>query len=246
MEIGQHPLIRVDEMELVDHQEVFNSTEGLMMAEKFFENTIAGGRIPAFKIRPKHILEDPEAWRTLVNKFGTRIIWNYRKNVFKQAVGEYSNRYLNDKSSVEGLTKNISWAERCKIGAGCHYPIDNFNFLRTTLRGIVNSQNKVYKATGHLFRDQTPCVREIPYEDYLYHRHSVMRDIFQFLGVPHINTVPDRFKATDDNLCNVVENWPELCSQFYGCVLYQSMMDDERNECFCPLSVGDAALCNLD
>lgn len=245
-ELKQHPLIQIESNEMVDHQSTFNTTEALAITRAYFKRVIATGKVPAFKIRPTHILNDPEAWKKLLAEFNTRIIWNYRKNIFKQVVGEYSHRYLNDTSAVEGLRVNLTAKERCRIGAGCRFPITNFNFFHSTLRGITRSQHSIYRAIGHLSTDQAACVREVPYEDYLYHRQQVLHDLFSFLGLPFVQTTPDRFKATDDNLCHVVENWPQLCRKFYGCILLQHMMDDERNSCYCPLSVGNTEYCKLD
>lgn len=87
-------------------------------------------------------------------------------------------------------------------------------------------------------RGEKGCVREIPYEDYLYDRVEAMSDIMQFLGLRHEPTKPDRFKATSDSMCEAIENWDEVCDKLYGCVLWQHMLEDVRNGCYCKMSGG--------
>lgn len=236
-EIRNHSQTIGGDSEPVDHQQVFNTTEALEITRRILDHGKKVGRMPGFKIRPAHILAAPDAWRAIVKEYGIRIIWQYRKNLFKSAVGEYTNRYLNDSSVVEGLHSNMTREERCKIGVGCSFRIDNFTFLHDRLRAMIRSQRMITSAVAELARD-SPCVREVPYEDYLYDRQSVMDDLFQFLGLESEPTAPARFKATSDRMCEIVQNWDEVCDQFYGCVLWQHMLDDARNGCFCNLSSG--------
>lgn len=39
-------------------------------------------------------------------------------------------------------------------------------------------------------------------------------------GLTHEKTRPLRFKATEDNLCEVVENWEEVCRKFNVCQVW--------------------------
>lgn len=223
--------------EPVDHQPVFNSTEAIAITRRIFDHGIKTGLIAGFKIRPTHIMAAPDAWRSIIAEYNVRIIWQYRKNLFKAAVGEYTNRYLNDTSVVEGLHSNMTREERCKVGVGCSFKIEKFDALHTLLRNMIHSQKMITKAVAELSRD-SPCVREVPYEDYLYDRENVMRDLFQFLGIQDENTAPARFKATGDRMCEIVQNWDQVCDNFYGCVLWQHMLDDPRNRCFCNMTSG--------
>lgn len=223
--------------EPVDHQPVFNSTEALAITRRIFDHGIKTGLIAGFKIRPTHIMAAPDAWRSIVAEYDVRIIWQYRKNLFKAAIGEYTNRYLNDTSVVEGLHSNLTREERCKVGVGCSFKIEKFDALHTLLRNMIHSQKMITKAVAELSRD-SPCVREVPYEDYLYDREGVMKDLFQFLGIQNENTAPARFKATGDRMCEIVQNWDQVCDNFYGCVLWQHMLDDPRNRCFCNMTSG--------
>lgn len=55
-----------------------------------------------------------------------------------------------------------------------------------------------------------------------------------FIGLLHEYTRPKRFKATKNNLCDVVENWRELCEEFYGCDVWRNMLT--TNEMGAPVS----------
>ena len=243
-EMMAHSKFHIKDKEPVDHQEVFNTTAALEYTRNHFKAGIDQGLIPGFKIRPRHILEEPEKWAQLVEEFDTRIVWQYRQNLFKSAVGDYSVKYLKDESVVEGLRSNMSKEERCKIGVGCTYPIENYDAFYETLNAKVISQRLISKAVNALSRDRE-CVRELPYEDYLYEREDALKDLFRFLGVPWEPTQPDRFKATSDNMCEVVKNWDEICKRFYGCVIWQSMMNDPKNDCYCSAVFGPTNFCHL-
>lgn len=243
-ELRQHPDLHVEKMELVDHQDEFNSSEAASTTRAFFERGIAMGKVPGFKIRPIHLLNEPERFRHVIRQYETRIIWQYRQNIFKASVGEYSIRYLHDKLAVEGLRRNLSKSDRCARGIGCSFPIDNVPFLYRTMRDKVRSHHLISKAV-HVVAGQEGCIREVPYEDYLYNRNETMKDIFSFLGVAVMPTIPQRFKATGDNMCEVVENWDEVCRLFYGCIAWQHMLDDPLNHCFCNIPGGPATYCDI-
>lgn len=236
-ELHNHSQVLKGYWEPVDHQKEFNATAALEIASDIFERGLRLNLTAGFKIRPAHIVERPDQWRALVKKYGVRIIWQYRNNLFKGAVGEYAHRYLHDESVVEGLRSNITREERCQIGAGCTFRIEDFNFLRERILGMRQSTRYILRAVSEIARD-SKCVREVPYEDYLYDRDGVMRDLQKFLGLTPQDTAPDRFKATGDSLCETIENWDEVCDVFYGCPLWQHMLDDARNNCFCRLSKG--------
>lgn len=234
-ELRGHSQVFVEKFEPVDHQPVFNTTEALEIARDYFDRGLAKGKTPGFKIRPSHIKTAPERWRALAEEYDSRIIWQYRKNLFKASVGEYTNRYLNDTSVIEGFQKNVSAEERCKIGAGCSFRVDDMNFLNDILLSGVSSQRQITNAVRVVSRGKG-CLRELTYEDYLYDREPAMADLQEFLGLDWEQTAPARFKVTKDKLCEIVENWDELCNHFYGCLEWQHQLDDPRNGCFCSLS----------
>lgn len=245
-EIREHPDVHMRVMELVDHQERFNSTLAALTTRRFFEAGIAAGKVPGFKIRPFHLFAAPELFRNIVRDFDTRILWQYRKNIFKASVGEYAVRYLQDRRSIEGLRQNLSENERCAQKQGCSFNVRNITFLHRLLRSKVHSHNLITQAVHSLGRANGNCIREIPYEDYLYNRQDTMLDIFKFLGLPQSVTAPQRFKANSDNLCRVVENWHEVCRLFYSCITWQHMLDDPRNDCFCDSPGGPSKFCHVD
>lgn len=208
-ELRSHPDVYVDVMELVDHQKTFNTTEALLMTRQFFEKGVRLGKVPGFKIRPHHILAEPTAFRKLFKDFNTRVIWQYRQNLFKASIGEYAVRYLHDDRSVEGLRQNLSDDARCQHPSGCSFRVDNITYLHQILKGKIFSHNLISKAihevglsvaststSAELTEKEQPCIRELPYEDYLYDRAETIRDIFKFLGLPWRETLPSRFKAT--------------------------------------------------
>ena len=244
-ELRRHSKVHIEGSELVDHQKVFNTTAALETISAFFDKGISFGKTPGFKIRPTHILNEPELFKQLVKRYDTHILWQYRQNLFKASVGEYATRYLNDTRGVEGLKKQMTQEEKCNHAAGCSFRIENFEFLHVTLRKKMRSHGLITSAVNVL-SDSSGCVREIPYEDYLYNRAAVMGDIQRFLGLPHEETQPERFKATGDSMCDVVENWNEVCTAFYGCLAWQSMMDDAQNKCFCNYTTGPTTYCKVE
>lgn len=244
-ELGAHSKIHVENPELVDHQAVFNTKEALKTTRDFFDRGLRHNKMPGFKIRPRHLLNEPEKWLKLVKEYDTRIIWQYRQNFVKTAIGEYKLRKLNDTSVIEGFKKNVSSSEQCSMGK-CSFPVTDFQFLHKLFLHNSRTQREILKGVSILSRNG--CVREAPYEDYLYSREGTLRDVFRFLGVDFESTQPTRFKATSDNLCTVVENWEALCRTFYVCPGISHMLDDERNSCFCPVVSGPAGtqfLCTL-
>lgn len=243
-ELRSHSKVVVESPEPVDHQPVHNTTAALEIARQIFDRGIAKGLTPGFKIRPVHILSEPEKWRALAEEYQTRIIWQHRLNTMKAAIGEYSYRYLNDTSSVEGLRVNMTRAERCNVGAGCSFEIHDFSYLHETLKGLIASKNNIVRAVKTISGGGS-CIREIPYEDYLYDRENTIHDLLRFLGLPKEKTEPNRYKATGDSMCEVVRNWSDLCANFYSCVTWQPMLDDPHNDCYCPLSTVTAKFCDI-
>lgn len=232
-----------DEFEPVDHYEYeFNTTLALQWTRDYFRRGIGSGKTPGFKMRPNHIKRDPAAWVALAREFDTRIIWQYRHNIFKVAVGEYTLRNLNDSSVVEGLRRKMTKEERCKIGAGCRFRVDKMRSMHALLRNGVDCDEKIANAV-HLIADGRDCVFGLPYEDYLYSREETMRRLHVFLGLRQESHAPKRFKATSDNMCEAIVNWDEVCENFYACHSWRSMMDDDRNQCYCNFKTGPTSFC---
>lgn len=238
-ELSQHSEVFFELPEPVDHGErQENATAAYEYVRDFFQRGIAAGKTPGFKMRPNHILDPAmsDKWASLVKEFDTRIIWQYRENVFKQSVGEYSHRYLNDTSVVEGVAKGVTREERCKIGAGCRFRIDNFGFFHELLRDALNNDKLISRAVHSITGGApTACALPMPYEAYLYDRAGAMARLQDFLGLPHEEHAPHRTKATSDSMCDAVENYGDLCREFYGCHTWRSLMDDVTNKCHCAM-----------
>ena len=243
-ELASHSQVYFERSEPVDHFEYeTNTTKALEWTRAFFERGIRLGLTAGFKIRPTHIYNDPAAWAELARRYDTRIIWQYRENLFKKSVGEYTNRYLNDTSAVEGLRDEISIHERCKIGVGCKFRIDNLRFFHELLRDSVKSDKEIASAV-HMIVAGRDCVHALPYEDYLYARPIAMKRLHKFLGLSHELHNPRRFKATSDNLCETVQNWSDLCANFFACHTWRWQMIDSHNNCHCEFSSGPVKYCS--
>lgn len=243
-ELRSHPDVLIEKMEPVDHGDIAkNTTQALQFTREFFLKGIGLGKVPGFKIRPRHIRQMPEAWAALAKEFDTRIIWQYRRNTLKHAVGEYAYRYLGDVQTKEGLRSEEDVENRCSSGAGCSFEIRNMAAFHKVLVSLIGIDHLIASAAS-LITDRRDCLHELRYEDYLYHREGAMKDLREFLGLQDIPTFPSRYKATKDNMCNVVTNWEELCRNFYGCAVWRHLFEDDRNGCSCPFSGPSGAFCN--
>lgn len=241
-ELLAHPQTYMQKLEYVKEYE--NVTDSLAATRAFFEEGVAKGLTPGFKIRPGHILKAPEEWKKLAIDFDTRIIWNYRKNVIKSSLTEYVKMVLQDDLGTGGLQKNISIEERCQLGQGCRHRVDVPKLHEMMKRGLrCNSQI----ITGvNLLDGGRGCVWEVPYEDYLHYREETIEDLQQFLGLERVATQPTRFKGTKDDLCAAIENYDELCERLYGCVIWQGMLEDGINGCYCKHYIsGDGRYCDI-
>lgn len=231
----RHDGTYIKDPEPVDHHEYeFNHTLALKYVREHFQAGIREGRSAGFKIRPLHITAQPRLWAELALKYKTRIIWNYRGNMFKQAVGEYKYLKLNDFTVIEGLREKVNMTERCKY-TKCGFRIDDYEFLHKQLtrfavldRWIMEAVDKIDNGRG--------CVMPLPYEKYLYHPEATMKRIHQFLGLQYKQVPTTRFKSTSDNMCKEISNWNDVCTNFYSCLTWRSMMQDPRNNCDCPVT----------
>lgn len=242
-ELKSHPDAFVDKFEPVDHSIYLqNTTLALEYTRQFFKEGIAAGKVPGFKIRPYHINSNPEAWAALTREYDTRIIWQYRENTLKQAVGEYSYRVLNDTLILEGLRNEDQVSNRCDIGAGCNFEISDLDSFHRILNDILHSDLAISQAVESILNGRD-CLHELRYEDYLYHRKGTIVDVLNFLGLKQVETEVSRFKATRDNLCEVVSNWNDLCRAFYGCKVWRFLFEDDRNGCACKFSTSPSKFC---
>ncbi|KAI0564049.1 P-loop containing nucleoside triphosphate hydrolase [Gracilaria domingensis] len=239
-ELRQHSRFFISVPEPIDHPPYeFNTQLGLQYADEFFQNSSSTGKIAGFKMRPWHILHAPDEWKALVKRHNIRLIWQYRINVFKQAVGEYTAKYMNDSSAVEGIDHTMSEEDRCKIGVGCQFRIDNVSQLHDLMVNFIENNRQIQDAV-HLLSDpneEEQCVLPVTYEDYLYYRETTMHKLMTFLDVDFENHAPFRKKATSDNMCYALLNFhDEICDAFFRCSKWRSMLHDPRNSCTCSLS----------
>ncbi|KAK1857551.1 hypothetical protein I4F81_000168 [Pyropia yezoensis] len=217
--------------EPIDHFEFERNTSlAVSFTRQFLAEGIAAGKVPGFKLRPTHIMNDPEAFRAIIKDFGVRLIWNTRGNLLKQAVGEYRYRYLKDLSVIEGLRDGQTLEERCPDGS-CAFNVSNVRFFHDVLRDLANNDRLVEEAVATLGLDG--CVLPVPYEEYLYGRETTMARVYRFLGLPVEDHPPNRQKATHDSMCMSVGNMDVLCDAFYACPDLRWMFDDWRTGCKC-------------
>lgn len=235
----------MDKLEMVDQPGEYNTTKALEHTRRFFQQGIAMGKIPGFKIRPFHIHNDPDKWAALVKQFDTRLIWQYRKNTVKSALTSYIKYEGGDDQNVGGLKTNMTLSERCKVGNGCKYTVDIDAFY-DRLVGHLDWTNTVTEAVRVLDAGRG-CVWEGPYEDYLEDRDLFNDNVQRFLGIQQTPVPQERWKGTSDAICDVVQNWDEMCEKLYGCVVWQPLLEDPKNGCFCDrFSTGGMKYCKAD
>ena len=230
-EIRSHSEFEVELLEPLEHGEYeFDTEKAIVLAREIMDRGIEQGKIPGFKIRPFHVSNKPELWREFAKEYDTRIIWQYRENIVKQAIGEYRNRVLNDTSVVEGL---MLGEEPCKKGSGqiCKFKIGDFGKLHDLMNDFSTSDELLTGAVRTFRRDNEMHV--VRYEDYLYDREKTMRSTFDFLGVDYEDTRPGRQKASPDSLCDMVINFQDLCDRFVQCQLWRPYLTDDKNDCRC-------------
>jgi len=174
-----------------------------------------------------------------MDEFDTKIIWNYRANIFKQAVGHYPIMYLNDVSRYEGLSLKSEKDSKKKkknhhVGEfKIHDMTAFYKLLSSRYRGEQQVENAVVSLKNNA------CVLPLSYELLLENPVQTPLIIQSFLNLRVIRSLqPARRKATDDNMCKVVSNWNEVCNAFFLCHRWRGMMDDTRTGCTCPVVTG--------
>lgn len=230
-EMRGHPEFEIEELEPVDHFEYEHNTElAIKYIREILDRAVAKGKVAGFKIRPYHIRHNTQAWQDLAKEYDIRVFWNFRENVVKQAIGEYRHRVLNDTSVVEGLKQADKVCDE-KSGYKCQFPVENVKAVHDLMNEFSVNDEYLAEAVRLLKRDDHMMV--IKYEDYLYRRERLMREVMDFLGVDYQETQSLRAKASLDSLCDMVTNYQELCAMFYPCQLWRPFLDDERNDCYC-------------
>lgn len=234
-ELQQHSQMHITKLEPVDHGDLKrDSVLALEYADEFFKESRKLGKTGGFKVRPQHLLNNTAGWMALMKKHDTRIVWNYRQNVMKQSVGHWPIIHLGDTNAFEGL--RVGDTKQKRIEKFRIHDMDAMNeLLNQRLRGELSVQTAMQSIA------QQQCVLPVSYESYQWHRDATMTGVQRFLGV---NTTerhaPQRRKATKDNLCELVENWDELCDAFFACPQWRWMMEDLASGCTCKRLGGSA------
>lgn len=230
-ELRAHSELDIEAFEPMDHGEYKNDTDlALKRAHELMDRGIAKGKIPGFKMRPFHIHNKPDMWREFVKKYDSRIVWQYRENIVKQAVGEYRHQYLNDSSVVKGLEMN---QVPCAHGSDqiCRFKIDDMAFLHRIMNSASKNDDRLAAAARILRRSEDMLI--VRYEDYLYEKERTMRETFDFFGIDYEETSAERQKASPDSLCDMVINFQDVCNHFHPCSLWRPYLTDTANNCRC-------------
>ena len=228
--LAQHRDVFIRGFEPLDHGALGKDTEAaLKYARAFFHLGVQINKTAGFKLRPYHILRNPAAWSELFREYNTRIIWNYRANIFKQAVGHYPIVYLKDKSRYEG----IKLGERAQKRQ-TSYRIHDMNALFQLLSARFRGEREVEDAIVKLH--DAACVLPVSYELLLRQPGRAQLAIQAHLGLALNESLQAlRRKATGNNMCEEVTNWNEVCNAFFLCHRWRGMMDDAEYGCSCPV-----------
>jgi len=236
--LQQHPDVYVKGFEPLDHGAMArNTSAALEYARRFFEAGIEMNKTVGFKLRPYHIQNNHSEWADLFREFDTRIIWNYRSNVFKQAIGHYPIVYLNDTSRFMGLARTVktNTNRKRKKKRLEKYAIHNMTAFYELLSSRYRGERRVENALVAL---GIPCVLPLSYELLLGNPNKASLTMQSFLNLPLNHTLQAaRTKATGDNMCKVVTNWDEVCESFFMCHRWRGMMDNPEIGCTCPVVV---------
>ncbi|GAB0488934.1 hypothetical protein MMPV_000147 [Pyropia vietnamensis] len=252
-----HSQVHITGLEPVDHYErATNTASALAYAHAFFSAATARNQTGGFKIRPRHIRRAPTAWRALVRRHGVRIIWQYRQNMLKQAVGTYTIDVLGDRTAYEGVvvspqtspsppsvsshsaggsnTTSAAAAMGGRSEPSATPRVTRFradpHTLYDIMRNRVLGDQEVTDAIRLLGADG--CVLPVSYEEFHADPAATMRRVSGFLGIdPAEAHPPMRAKATSDALCEVLTNWAEVCAAFYPCPELRPLLDDAVCRC---------------
>lgn len=238
--LAQHSATNIDSLEPVDHGAFVQGSKydaalrALTYTMDLFANGTATRKIVGFKIRPRHLQLRPANFSKLIRLYDTRIIWSYRTNMLKQAIGDYAIHYKGDHAAYEGLKVDANGTATANPSTARaeRFKIHDMDALHTLLKNRVSGDMQVARALHQISPDG--CVLPISYESYLRRPELTLERVQTFLGLDTREMHPAlRKKATSDSICDVVENWQELCQAFFGCVQWRWMLDDFENGCAC-------------
>lgn len=235
--LRQHSQTLIDGFEPVDHGIFAEKTENaslhaLQYTKTFFTNATNMNLTAGFKIRPTHLLRRPLSFFHIVQHFHTRIVWSYRSNILKQAIGDYRIHYYNDTVSYEGIKLQQSSNHSSTHQRPTSIQIGNMTKLFKLMVGRVRADRNLALAL-HAVRPDS-CLLPVSYESYLRSPTLTLERVQRFLGLS-LDEIhpPERAKANQDSLCDLVSNWHDVCRAFFPCVEWRWMLDDYENGCSC-------------
>ncbi|KAI0560417.1 P-loop containing nucleoside triphosphate hydrolase [Gracilaria domingensis] len=233
--LKQHSQTSIDGFEPVDHGQFRtgtheeNAEKALNYTSQYFRNASKHGLTSGFKIRPLHLTHLPQQFAALIRNHNTRIIWSYRSNMLKQAIGDYG-IYLGDRSAFEGIKVDPNQAAPDRSNRSIY--IDDIPRLHRFMKSRVSGDKQVSAALKSVSKDH--CVLPVSYESFLKDPELTMLRTQRFLGLNTDELHPSmRAKANPDTICDLVQNWEQLCEAFFGCVQWRWMLDDYENGCSC-------------
>lgn len=247
--LKQHSQTNITGLEPVDHPPFTLSSgatnptltkQAAEHVESLFTAGSAASLTTGFKIRPTHILKNPSLFKSIVQRYKTRIIWSYRSNIFKQAVGDYRIREYGDLKSYEGLKVLDNGSVESSPDRPQSFAVTKMDTFRSMVRSRANADRMVLWAVRAVMHDG--CVLPVSYEGFLKAPEVTLRQITAFLGLNVSEPIaPLRAKANHDSLCDLVDNYEQLCKEFFGCSELRWMLDDTEHGCSCR-SVATASL----
>lgn len=240
--LRQHSETFINGLEPIDHAPYINATTGriigngsaeaLKFTEQFFANTTRHGLTAGFKARPNHILNLRKEFAELVKRYSTRIIWSYRANVLKQSIGDYRIHNYQDLVSYEGLRVDKMGVVTEPSSRAKSFRINDTDELLRLIKRRAMSDHVLSSAVSEIANDG--CVLPISYESYLKDPDITLERIQRFLGLNASERhAAQRAKANGDSLCELVENFDEVCEAFFVCAELRWMLDDVENGCSC-------------
>lgn len=238
--LQQHSATLITSLEPVDHGLYVQGSkdDAALRAANYTMNLFANGtaarKMVGFKIRPRHLQVRPAVFSNIIKLYDTRIIWSFRSNMLKQAIGDYAIHYKGDLTAYEGVKVDANGTALTKESERrpTRFKIHDMAALHALLKSRVEGDMKVARALHQISPDG--CVLPISYENYLLQPELTLERVQTFLGLDTREMHPAlRKKATGDSICDVVENWADLCEAFFGCVQWRWMLDDFENGCSC-------------
>lgn len=155
---------------------------------------------------------DREAFTRLLLERDVRVLHLVRRNVVKVAVSEITRDRL-----AEVLGRSHAHREADRV-ASVAVDLQHFDDLLRHRREL-DAELDAYVESLEL-----PVLR-LAYEDLLVDRDRVLREVFDFLGVPPHEATTSLVKTTADDLRQVVANFDELVGRYRG-TPYESMFGE--------------------